>query len=57
MGWLKKRLGEQNTALGLLLVYVAMRSKFPEHAPIIDMIGGVLGVGHVVVPQGAGRDA
>ena len=51
MGWLKSRLGETNTAMGMGILYFALRSAFPAYGVVIDAVAGVVGVAHVVTPE------
>ena len=51
MGWLRKRFGEQNTAIGAAIVYAALLQALPQYAPIVHTVAGLLGVGLVVTPQ------
>lgn len=51
MGWLRARLGESNTAVGVGILYMIAHNAFPQYAALIDGVAAAIGVGHVVTPK------
>ncbi len=51
MGWLRKRFGESNTAIGAGMLYMAALALLPQHAELIHAVASAAGVGLVVTPK------
>ncbi len=55
MGWLRARLGENNTMMGAGLAYMVALQMFPGYAPLWHGLAAAVGIGGVATPSTANQ--